>query len=400
MECQHPGAKDKWTPGQVKHPYIAAQNSAPPLTKLRPMRTPSVLVVLFALPTLAFAQAAPATTPAPTPGSDLLRVSVDSGKKEVLLLAGPFDIEGGGGSGHVHHEHEMEYPVIRFAWPTDGWLRGFRLEVTDGDGNPIDRRLIHHLNLVNFGRRQLFYPAVERTLAVGQETGDITLPATIGVPITAGTPMGLIVAWHNEKPEPVIDVMVRLTLIWSPTNQMPRPKDVIFVYADVLYPIGRNANFDLPAGPSSFTREFEMTVSGRVLGAGGHLHDYGREIRFERLGEGGRGAGGGGQEDAETIIRLPAKSDATGRLAEIGRTLPGIWGQGIRLKAGERYRLIGTYLNPTGEAITEGAMVHLAMMFTPDRLSDWPALDLSNPDTQKDLAFLAARGSKRGEHQH
>ena len=370
------------------------------------MRTPCVLAALLVPPSLtasptgpAAAQAVPAAVSSSQPGAGLLRVSVDSSRKEVLLLAGPFDIEGSGG-GHVHHEHEMEYPVLRFQWPTDGWLRGFRLEVTDGDGNPIDRRLVHHLNLVNFGRRQLFFPAVERTLAVGQETEDITLPATIGVPISAGTPMGLIVAWHNEKPEPVIDVRVRLSVIWSPTNQMPRPKDVLLVYADVIYPIGRAANFELPAGASRFTREFEMPVSGRVLGAGGHLHDYGREIHLERLASGERGAGSGERDEGETIIRLRADLDAEGRLEEVGRTLPGFWGQGIRLRATERYRLTGTYFNPTGATIPEGAMVHLAMMFAPDRLSDWPALDPSDPDTQKDLAFLAARGSKRGEHQH
>ena len=86
----------------------------------------------------------------------------------------------------------------------------------------------------------------------------------------------------------------------------------------------------------------------------------------------------------------------------IGRTLPGIWGQGIRLRAGQHYRLVGTYFNPTGAAITEGAMVHLALMFAPDRLADWPRLDPDDPDTQKDLAFLAARGSARlaGGHEH
>src|SRR5690606_19511375 len=161
--------------------------------------------------------------------------------------------------------------------------RGFRLEVTDGDGNPLDRRLIHHLNVVNYDRRQLFYPAVERTLAIGQETEDIILPATIVVPISRGTRMCLIVAWHNEKPEPVVDVMVRLALVWMPTNQMPRPVDVLPVYADVIYPIGRNANFDLPAGPSTFSADLRMPVSGRIIGAGGHAHDFGREIRFAQV---------------------------------------------------------------------------------------------------------------------
>jgi len=345
-----------------------------------------LLAAALALPANALAQA-PSDAPA---GADLLKVAVDSGRKEVTLVAGPFDIAGGGG-GHVHHTHEMEYPVLRFDWPTDGWLRGFRLEVTDGDGNPLDRRLIHHLNVVNFGRRQLFYPAVERTLAIGQETEDIILPATIGVPIARGTPMGLIVAWHNEKPEPVVDVMVKLSIVWMPTNQMPRPVDVLPVYADVIYPIGRNANFDLPAGPSTFSADLRMPVSGRIIGAGGHAHDYGRAITFAQV-----------APTERSVLRLGVKLDGEGRLLEIERKLPGLLGRGTRLRAGHTYRLSGSYENPTGEAITDGAMVHLALMFAPDRLAAWPRLDPADPDTQKDLAFLAARGSARlaGDHEH
>ncbi len=354
-----------------------------------------ILAAALSLPAPAAAQA-PAKAP---PEADLLRVAVDSGRKEVTLLAGPFDIAGGGG-GHVHHTHEMEYPVLRFDWPVDGWLRGFRLEVTDGDGNPLDRRLIHHLNVVNFGRRQLFYPAVERTLAIGQETEDIILPATIGVPISRGSPIGLIVAWHNESPEPVVDVMVRLSILWMPTNQMPRPVDVLPVYADVIYPIGRNANFDLPAGASTFSADLVMPLSGRIVGAGGHAHDFGREITFAEV-----------APKERTVIHLGMKRDREGRLLEIERELPGLLGLGKRLHAGRTYRLSGSYDNPTGATITDGAMVHLALVFAPDRLADWPRLDLDDPDTQKDLAFLSARGSARradvrqhaegeGEHQH
>lgn len=349
---------------------------------------PALLAALTLAGAAATAAAQP--SPAPAPGADLLRVAVDSGRKAVTLIAGPFDIAGGGGE-HAHHAHEMEYPVLRFDWPTDGWLRGFRLEVTDGDGRPLDRRLIHHLNVVNYGRRQLFYPAVERTLAIGQETEDIILPATIGVPITRGTPMGLIVAWHNEKPEPVVDVMVKLTLVWMPTNQMPRPVDVLPVYADVIYPIGRNANFDLPPGATTFSADLKMPVSGRIIGAGGHAHDYGRAITFAQV-----------APSEKQVLRLAMTLDDEGRLVEIDRKLPGLWGAGTRLVAGRTYRLSGSYDNPTGETIPDGAMVHLALMFAPDRLADWPALDPSDPDTEKDLAFLAARGSARGtgEHQH
>jgi hypothetical protein len=348
--------------------------------------TVPVLADVLILPTRAPAQAPSGIQP----GAELLQVAVDSNRKEVTLVAGPFDIAGGG-EGHAHHTHEMEYPVLRFDWPTDGWLRGFRLEVTDGDGNPLDRRLIHHLNVVNYGRRQLFYPAIERTLAIGQETEDIILPATIGVPVTRGMPMGLIVAWHNEKPEPVVDVMVKLSIVWMPTNQMPRPVNVLPVYADVIYPIGRNANFDLPAGATTFSADLRMPVSGRIIGAGGHAHDFGREITFAQV-----------APTERKVLRLAMTLDPEGRLLEIERKLPGLLGLGTRLHAGRTYRLSGAYDNPTGATIPDGAMVHLALMFAPDRLADWPRLDPDDPDTQKDLAFLAARGSARlaGGHEH
>jgi hypothetical protein len=349
----------------------------------------ATLVTLLCLPRSAPAQGDAQLLPPPA-GSGLLRMEVDSGPREVTLVAGPFDLEAGG-SGHIHHSHEMEYPVLRFDWPTDGWVRGFRLEVTDGDGNPLDRRLIHHLNVVNYGRRQLFYPAIERTLAIGQETEDIVMPATVGIPVSRGMPMGLIVAWHNESPEPVVDVMVRLTLLWMPTNQAPRPVDLLPVYADVVYPIGRSVTFDLPPGPVTFSADIRMPISGRVIGIGGHAHDFAREIRLEQV-----------SPERATVVSLGTHLDSEGRLVKIEHRLPGLWTRGTPLRAGRTYRLAGTYDNPTGAVIPDGAMVHLAALFAPDRLADWPRLDLDDPETRKDLAFLASRGSERlaGGHKH
>ena len=38
-------------------------------------------------------------------------------------------------------------------------------------------------------------------------------------------------------------------------------------------------------------------------------------------------------------------------------------------------------------------MAHMSGLFSPDDMSKWPEIDASNPDYQRDLASLQARGT-------
>lgn len=321
------------------------------------------------------------------PDSLPVRVAVDSARHTVLLTAGPFTIAGadphaahhGGGHGHGHAD---ELPVLDFAWPLDGWLRGVALELTDAAGRPLPRRLVHHINVVNFGRRQLFYPAVERTLAMGQETEDITLPKTVGIPVSRGMPMGLILAWHNPDTIAVTGVMVRLRLTWTPTNQVPRPVSVLPAYLDVVDPVASPVDFDLPAGPQRFAADHAMPIRARIVGVSGHVHDYGLDITLDAL----RGT------NPSRVLRVATRRDAGGRVLGVERQLPGVRGRGIKLEAGTTYRVTGRYDNPTGRTIAKGAMVHLVMLVAPERMDDWPAVDPCDARYARDVAWLRGRG--------
>ena len=104
-----------------------------------------------------------------------------------------------------------------------------------------------------------------------------------------------------------------------------------------------------------------------------------------------------------TVVKLDTKLDQQGMLLAIDRKLPGVAGDGIKLVKERRYRLVGTYDNPTGELIPDGAMIHLAYIFAPAAMADWPELDPDDPGTEKDLAYLASRGSARADattHDH
>src|SRR5688572_32106394 len=88
-------------------------------------------------------------------------ITVDSSRKQLVLTAGPFDLP----TMPPMDEHAMmdrsmahDMPIEHFDWPIEGWLRGFELELRDGQGNPVPRRVIHHMIMVNFSRRMLLYP--------------------------------------------------------------------------------------------------------------------------------------------------------------------------------------------------------------------------------------------------
>jgi hypothetical protein len=345
---------------------------------------------------------APGPRPAPLRAVDgpELKVTVDSARHVVIFVAGPFSVDGMHQPApgevvqhHGMHDNTTEYPLMYFKWPVAGWARGFKMNLVDGAGQELNRRLLHHLNIVNFGRRQLFYPVPERMLAIGQETPDISLPKSVGIPVEAGTPMALIMAWHNEKPEPVPAIYVRLEMEYSPTNMNPRPVSVMPVYMDVVDPIGKMVDFDLPAGNSTFTADHPLVTSGRIIGVGGHGHDYLSALALQEV----------DGTQARDVARLRTTRDSAGHLLGIEQKLPGIRGRGIPMRAGRTYRVVGSYENPTGRMLEKGAMIHVILLYAVDDMRTWPAVNTEDPGWQKDMEWMEERGSRReagGEHHH
>ncbi len=331
------------------------------------------MITTIAVPVLAACVVA--VTPAPRPD---VTVSVDSASHVVRIAAGQFMIPAAAGHDHGGHGRGSAAPLMHFSWPIDGWLRGVRLIITDGSGRELPRRLVHHINIVNFDRRQLFYPVPERIIALGQETEDISLPKSVGVPVTAGSRMAISLVWHNPDPVMYHGVTVTLEVDWSPTNLVPRPLSVIPVYMNVTSPVASPVDFDMPPGRNSFAADFVMPLGGRVIGVGGHLHDYGTGLTLAELRNGA----------ARPKLTLDVERDEAGRVLRVERQYPGITGRGTKLEAGRQYRMSGSYDNPTGRTIKDGAMVHMVLLLAPDDLVDWPRIDPADIDFRRDVAWL------------
>ncbi|MEO6058308.1 MAG: hypothetical protein ABIQ49_15900 [Gemmatimonadales bacterium] len=319
-------------------------------------------------------------------------VAVDSSRHELTITAGPYDLA----NMPPMDDHAMmdlgmshDTPVQHFAWPIDGWFRGFRVDLVDAEGHTVPRHVMHHLIMVNFSRRQLLYSAAERLMGAGTETdGEVSVPKTIGVPMSPGMKLGMYVAWHNDTGKDLEGVYLKLTMLWTPRNQNPRPVNSMPIYMDVNLTVGGTNTFDVPPGKSSKAYEFTLPVGGRLLGVGGHMHDYGVGVRLEDV------------ETGKVITRVTATRDKAGKLVKVSRKLYGVSGDGLKLEANHPYRVVGTYDNPTGETRVKGAMAHMVGLFVPDDMSGWPQIDPSDPTYQRDLLSLQVRGAHKEGMQH
>jgi hypothetical protein len=337
--------------------------------------------LMFAASTLAGPGPAAPTT---------VSVAIDSSKHELTITAGPYDLP----NMPPMEDHAMmdlgmshDTPVQHFAWPIEGWFRGFRVDLVDAKGQPVPRHVMHHLIMVNFSRRQLLYSAAERLMGAGTETDDeVSVPKTIGVPMSPGMKLGMYVAWHNDTGKDLEGVFLKLTMLWTPKNQNPQPVNALPIYMDVNLTVGGSNTFDVPPGKSSKAYEFSLPVGGRLLGVGGHMHDYGVGVRLEDV------------ETGKVVTRIVATRDTNGKLIKVSRKLYGVSGDGLKLKANHKYRVVGEYDNPTGEMLVKGAMAHMVGLFVPDDMGKWPRIDLADATYQRDLASLQVRGEDVAGH--
>ncbi len=331
-----------------------------------------------------------AVTVAPAnPDSAELRMEVDESAKEIVLKVGPFSlVDRTGEDAHAHHGAGHDTPVYQFKWPVKGWLRGFRINVVDSDGNELPREVMHHMIMVNYDRRQLIYRAAERIMGAGSETADYSLPKSIGVPVPEGTQLGMYVAWHNATGADLEDVHLQITLVYTPHNQVPQPVSTLPVYFDTNLEVGGTNTFDILPGITEKSYEFSVPISGRLLGVSGHMHDFGSEVRLEEVASG------------KVLTTVKAEREANGKVTGVERHLFGVSGRGLKLEAGKMYRVVGIYDNPTDRKIDLGAMAEIVGIFAPDDIEQWPDLDRSDPVFQRDMASLESLSMEMMDSDH
>jgi hypothetical protein len=184
--------------------------------------------------------------------------------------------------------------------------------------------------------------------------------------------------WFNDKPDTVRGVFVRLTLYYMPRNMQPAPISALPVVMDVALIPGQPEMYDVPPGQHERSRIFRFPISGHLVGAGGHLHEQGAYVRLEDSVSG------------KVLIDLRPVLNARGEMTGLTRKILALNGPGLRILANHPYRLVAAYNNTSRDTLHE-AMGEMMGIFSPDDLSQWPAIDYTNPDFLRDLSTYGLR---------
>src|SRR5437870_7056298 len=203
------------------------------------------------------------------------RIFTDPGRGALVIDLAPLDLPG-----NTPHHQLAQPPVATLEIPADGSIHGFRVLVVDSAGHPLPDELIHHFNLIDPDHRELFLPISRRLLAAGRETGAIRLPRLLfGLPLQRGEHVVASAMIENLTAATYPRARVRLAMNFTPAGR-PWPLFSASPWQmDVAFPVGDKA-FTLPPGRSSRSYEGSPIVRGKIVGLGGHMHDFGRVIEF------------------------------------------------------------------------------------------------------------------------
>ena len=304
------------------------------------------------------------------------RVTVETSGDTVLVVRlGPINMPA-----NAEHDRISQLALQTWQMPAGGWLRGYRVEMVDGSGNVLPSALLHHAELIDLERRDLLRPAYNRVASAGKETRALLLPARMGYPVRRGQRVGInaMVANPTSQAHPAAYVRATLTMVPESTTNV-RP--VLGFYAETSYDSTGDSSFDLPAGASQRVVNFTVPIAGQVLGVGGHLHDFGTRFVVVRA------------ASPDTIYNAVPRRDSSGVVSGMPRQAM-FFGRAVRIAAGEQFVMTVYYDNPTGRLLRGAGMGTFGVVFSPDDLAAWPALDTASAPLRRDLAAL------RSTHQH
>lgn len=321
----------------------------------------------------------------PAPPAAETRIAVDSTNNELLITVGPIDLPAPAGEpgdavhaahdatsdsaameSEGHHGSAVFPPIGTVEVPIDVYLSGFSWEVVDAQGNPLPSELLHHVNLINASKRELFLPISQRLLALGNETRDKSVPARLmGVPLSTGTRIVVAAMMHNPTGVARHGVELRIRLKYRSAAGFEPRFAVQPFQMDVSFPAG-DKSVDLPPGRSEWSWEGSPAVAGQILVVGGHMHKYSEAIRLEDVTEG------------RVVWEGKPIYDEEGNLTDV--TMGRLYQQtsGARLLPEHTYRVTVVYHNPTPDTLIEGGMGVVAGVFYPEPSAVWPDADPTN----------------------
>jgi hypothetical protein len=275
-----------------------------------------------------------------------LDVKDDVVRKVLTVRLGPLDLPA-----HSTHHEVAQAPDQVLTIPFDGWITAYHPRLVDGSGKPLPNHLLHHVAFYNLSRADFLCPKKpEHIFGAGGEMNDWPANPGIGYRVHKGDRILIGTMFHNPTATNYPHTYIEIRMGYQPASA-GELKSVYPTWFDVkgCGPSG----YALTPGRNVTSGEFSISIPGRLIGVGGHLHDYGQELVLEN------------ETGHETIATLKSNLDSKGSILSMPVVLFTDRG-GYPLSKGERIKVTATYDNRSGHALPEGAMGIVVGYFLPD----------------------------------
>jgi hypothetical protein len=264
----------------------------------------------------------------------------------IVVRIGPMNLPA-----HTSHMKMPQPPDLEWQIPIDGWLLAYSPKLVDAAGNVVPGRVLHHTAFWNENRADFLCPNKEEHIfgAGGELTNWAEVPSH-GYRVQMGDKIRIETMVHNPTDSSYENVYLEVAIPYQQVADSPQPKSVYPTWMDVKS--CGNSGYDLPAGKSEQTGTVSVKYSGVLLGVGGHMHDYAKQLTLEDV------------TRKESVATLDAKVDDHGELISMPTVLFLDKG-GYKLAAGDVLKISATYDNTTGKLLRDGAMGIVVGYFVP-----------------------------------
>jgi hypothetical protein len=303
-----------------------------------------------------------------------LEQQVDAATHTITVREGPISLPA-----NTNHMMMPQPPDVFWTIPLDGFLLAYTPRLVDANGNAVPGTVLHHAAFWNTDRSDFLCPNKEEHIfGAGSElTNWIEIPG-YGYRVQKGDKIRIETMVHNPTGTAYDKVYLEVKIPYAdPPSAMDKAstKSVYPAWMDVQS--CGNSGYDLKAGKNENTGTATVKYNGILLGVGGHMHDYARQIVLEDT------------TRKETVATLDAKLDEKGQLLSMPVVTFFDRG-GYKFAAGDELRITATYDNTTGKPLPSGAMGIVVGYFAPADNSAMSALRRKPKPASRQVAAAAS----------
>ena len=283
---------------------------------------------------------------------------LDAAAHIATLRVGPMTLPA-----HTGHMKMPQPPDLIWTVPIDGWLLAYHPKLVDAGGNVVPGTVLHHTAFWNENRADFLCPNKEEHIfGAGSEMTDWAEVPGYGYRVQKGDSIRIETMVYNPTATSYDKVYLEVAIPYQESHtdaSAPPLKNVYPAWMDVKS--CGDSSYDVPAGKSEKTGTVTVKYDGVLLGVGGHLHDYGRQVVLQDVSR------------KEIVATLDAKVNAQGLLESVPVKLF-LQEGGYKFTANDVLKISATYDNPTGKLLHDGAMGIAVGYFVPSDETKMAAL--------------------------